>query len=95
VSALLKITLLNENANFDQTYWFGNIDGTLDKNILLVYDVFRYHVWISKVQRVFPSAQLLVDRIISTFNTIFKIKPAIRKSFSNNNNLSGMLQVMG
>jgi hypothetical protein len=50
VSALLKITLLNENANFDQTYWFGNIDGNLDKNILLVFDVFRYHVWTSKTQ---------------------------------------------
>jgi hypothetical protein len=95
VSTLLKITQLNENANFDQTYWFGNIDGTLDKNILLVYDVFRYHVWTCKSQRIFPSAPMLAGRILSTFQTIFKIKPSIRKSFSNNNNLFGMLQVTG
>jgi hypothetical protein len=95
VSALLRINLRNENANFDQTYWFGNIDGTLDKNILLVYDVFRFHVWTSKSQRIFPTATMLVERIVSTFRTIFKIKPSIKKSFSNNNNISGMLQVMG
>jgi hypothetical protein len=95
VSAALNITLLNNTAVFDQTYWFGNIDGTLDKNILLVYDVFRYHAWTSKRQKIFPTAEMLTGCIILTFQIIFRIKPSIRKAISNNNNLSGMLQVTG
>jgi hypothetical protein len=95
VSAALNITLLNNNAVFDQIYWFGSIDGTVDKNLLLVYDIFRYHVWTSKIQKIFPTPEMLTGRIISTFNTIFRIKPSIRKAISNNNNLSGMLQVTG
>jgi hypothetical protein len=95
VSAALNITVLNNNAVFDQIYWFGNIDGTLDKNMLLVYDVFRYHAWTSKMQKIFPSTEMLTERITSTFQIIFRIKPSIRKAISNNNNLSGMLQVTG
>jgi glycogen debranching enzyme len=91
----LNITVLNNNAVFDQIYWFGNIDGTLDKNMLLVYDVFRYHAWTCKIQKIFPSTEMLTERITSTFQVIFRIKPSIRKAILNNNNLSGMLQVTG
>jgi hypothetical protein len=91
----LMIDISYQNINFTQLYWFGNKDGELDKSSLLFFDILRYHVWCCKLRKTFPSEKILTCNIISTLRTIFRVKPALKKTFINNNILSGILQVMG
>jgi hypothetical protein len=91
----MKINITNENAEFDQLYWFGNNNGILDRNTLLVFDIFRYHLWLCKKQRIFPRVPILVDRTCATLEIIFRVKPSIKKSVQNNVILANILQVTG
>ncbi len=95
INANLRITFPVNNFNFDQAFWFGNVCGTLDKNTLLFFDILRYHLWCCKLQRVYPRADVLKERICSTLATIFRIKPSIKNAFRNNLILSNILQATG
>ncbi len=91
----MKINISSETADFDQLYWFGNNNGLLDRNLLLIFDIFRYHVWLCKKQRIFPSISMLVDRTCATLETVFRIKPSVNRSIQNNVILANILQVTG
>jgi hypothetical protein len=91
----LKIDISHQNLDFNQLYWFGNRNGELDRSSLLFFDILRYHVWCCKLRKTFPSEKILTCHIISSLQTIFRVKPSIRKTFLNNNILSGILQVTG
>jgi hypothetical protein len=84
-----------EDVTFDQVYWFGNINGKLDRNILLFFDIFRYHIWCNKRMHVFPDLCRLVDGICSTLATIFTVKPLIKSNFRKSTSLAGVLQAIG
>jgi hypothetical protein len=91
----MKMNICIENPDFDQLYWFGNNNGLMDRNLLLIFDIFRYHLWLFKKQRTFPHISMLVDRTCSTLETIFKIKASVKKSIQNNVILANILQVTG
>jgi hypothetical protein len=80
---------------FDQLYWFGNLNGNLEKNVLLTFDILRYHIWCSKLQRVFVTDETLTERVCNTLSTIFALKPLIKSAFRQNNNLANILQATG
>jgi hypothetical protein len=89
-----KIKWDSPDVDFNGIYWYGNCAGTLDRNILLFYDIFRYQVWLMKLRKtVDPSS--IIDNVLNHLNTIFIVKPSIKLSFMRNNNLSSILQAMG
>ncbi len=91
----LGIVWQGENWNFEDIYWFGNISGVFNGNVLLIYDIFRYLVWTAKMQRVFPNEHCLISNFSGILQTIFRIKPCIKLSFSRNASLANILRVTG
>jgi hypothetical protein len=89
-----KLKWDNPDVDFNSVYWYGNCMGTLDRNILLFYDIFRYQVWMMKLRKVIePSA--IIDNVFNHLKIIFNVKPSIKLSFMRNNTLSSILQAMG
>ncbi len=95
ISRKFKITFPNNNFCFNQAYWLGDVCGNLDKNVLLFFDLFRYHLWCFKVHKIFPRDDIIADRICGSLVTIFQIKPTIKNAFRNNLILCNVLQVTG
>jgi hypothetical protein len=82
------------NFDFESLFWYGNLGGDLDRNTLLFYDIVRYQIWCMKLKRMI-NLDLLISNIFDHLNAIFQLKPAVRRSFEKNNNLSKVLQAMG
>jgi hypothetical protein len=70
--------------DFDRIYWFGNLNGQLDRETLLLHDLFRFQLWAMKQRRVLDF-DLLITNTIGMLRTIFSIKLSIRTSFLKNN----------
>jgi hypothetical protein len=89
-----KLTWNSENFNFENLYWYG-MDGTkLDRQTLLLYDVFRFQIWNMKNRRII-NFDFITDNSINLLRTIFTLKPSIKTAFSRNNNLANILQATG
>jgi hypothetical protein len=82
------------NFDFESLFWYGNLGGDLDRNTLLFYDIVRYQIWCMKLKRMI-NLDLLIANIFDHLNSIFRLKPSVKRSFSKNNNLSNVLQAMG
>jgi hypothetical protein len=80
--------------NFEKLYWFGDLNGLLDRQSLLLFDIFRYQLW-SMRQRKVVNYDLIVYGTVNTLRTIFLIKPAIRANFLNNNSVANIVQAIG
>jgi hypothetical protein len=89
-----KLKWDNPDIDFNSMYWYGNHLGNLDRNILLFYDVFRYQIWSMKLQKIVEPSPL-IENVFNHLRAIFIIKPSIKLSFAQNNNLSSILQAMG
>jgi hypothetical protein len=90
-----KISWNKDRFNFSDAYWYGNIDGELEKPTLLMYDVFRFHLWNFKLRKQFPRLDPLCDHILDTLSTIFLIKPKVKKMFTYCNSVSNIVQAAG
>jgi hypothetical protein len=88
-----KIKWDSPDVDFNSIYWYGNCMGTLDRNILLFYDVFRYQVWMMKLRKI-VEPHSINNYVFNHLRTIFSVKPSIKLSFMRNNNLSSILQAM-
>ncbi len=82
------------NLDFDQIYWLGDVNGNLDRGILLLYDLFRFQIWAMK-QRKILNFDLLVTNVTDMLRTIFLLKPAIRTTFNNNKTLATIARATG
>ncbi len=89
-----KLTWNAVDLNFDKLYWFGDINGQLDKQTLLLYDIFRYQLW-SMRQRRIVDLDLLISGTVNTLRIVFRLSPAIRTQFLNNNSVANIVQATG
>jgi hypothetical protein len=89
-----KLEWSSDNFCFENLYWYGSDGGKLDRQALLVYDVFRYQVWNMKNRRII-NLDYIIDNSINQLRTIFLLKPSIKTSFARNNNLANLLQATG
>jgi hypothetical protein len=80
--------------DFDSIYWFGDLNGTLDRGSLLLYDLFRYQIWSMKQRRVL-NFEILINNVTDMLRTIFAIKPALRTSFIHNKTLASVARATG
>jgi hypothetical protein len=83
-----------ENFNFENLYWYGSIGTQLDRQALLVYDIFRYQIWNMKNRKIIDF-DFVIGNTIDQLRTIFILKPSIKLSFTRNNNLANILQATG
>jgi hypothetical protein len=90
----LRLTWNVTDLNFEQLYWFGDMNNMLDRPTLLVYDIFRYQLWCMK-QRKIIDLEFIINNSIDTLRTIFSIKPAIKSAFLKHNGLANILQATG
>ncbi len=79
---------------FDNVYWMGNFRGEFDGLALLVYDIFRYLIWSSKLKKIFPRIEILLSGFSSILGTAIAVKPGLRAALLRNNNISNILQVL-
>jgi hypothetical protein len=80
--------------DFDRVYWFGDLNGNLERGTLLLYDLFRYQIWLMKQRRIL-SFELLITNVTDMLRTIFAIKPALRTTFINNKTLATVARATG
>jgi hypothetical protein len=80
--------------DFDRVYWFGDLNGNLERGTLLLYDLFRYQIWLMKQRRIL-NFELLITNVTDMLRTIFAIKPALRTTFINNKTLATVARATG
>ncbi len=79
---------------FNRLYWFGEINGQLEKQVLLLYDLFRYNLWCMQQRRLID-IDLIIDNTVCMLRTIFSLKPSIKTAFCNHNRLANILEATG
>ncbi len=94
INRMCNLSWNANNFDFDGLFWYGNMCGDLDRNTLLFYDIVWYQIWCMKMKRLI-NLDLLISNIFDHLNSIFLIKPSVKRSFEKNNNLSKVLQAMG
>jgi hypothetical protein len=62
--------------DFNRIYWFGDVNGQLDRGSLLVYDLFRYQLWAMKQRRV-VDFDTVIRNTVGMLRTVFSIRPSI------------------
>jgi hypothetical protein len=80
--------------DFDRVYWFGDLNGNLERGSLLLYDLFRYQIWLMKLRRIL-NFELLITNVTDMLRTIFAIKPALRTTFIHNKTLATVARATG
>jgi hypothetical protein len=89
-----KLEWNSENFYFENLYWYGSNGTQLDRQALLVYDIFRYQIWNMKNRKIID-LNFIIGNTIDQLRTIFILKPSIKLSFTRNNNLANILQATG
>jgi hypothetical protein len=89
-----KLAWTDNASDFNKLYWFGELNGQLEKQVLLVYDLFRYSIWCMKQRRAIDM-DLVIDNTVCMLRTVFYLKPSIKTTFRNNNRLANILEATG
>jgi hypothetical protein len=89
-----KLKCDSENFNFENLYWYGADGDTLNRQTLLLYDIFRYQIWNMKIRKIIDF-DIIISNTVNQLRTIFLLKPSIKASFARNNNLANILQATG
>jgi hypothetical protein len=89
-----KLSWNSENFFFEDLYWYGVDGNKLDRQALLLYDIFRFQIWNMKNRKII-NFDFIVDNTISVLRTIFILKPSVKLAFTRNNNLVNILQATG
>jgi hypothetical protein len=71
---------LNDSV-FDEAYWYGTINQATCKSTLLLFDNFRYCIWIFKNRRTTPTLTDLKNMINGLLSGIFDRRPHILREF--------------
>ncbi len=92
---LSGIRVLGNDPNIRNIYWNGIIQNSLNKELLLIFELFRYCVWKSKIRRTVPRARTILYFLSNILSTIFSIKPEIETKIRNNLICAPLLQALG
>jgi len=92
---LSQIRIQGNDPNLKNSYWYGIGNGTLDKDILIIFEVFRFCIWKAKTRKKIPTALTVIEQSRDIFHTIGTLKPSIVISIQRNNICSNFLQARG
>jgi exonuclease III len=90
-----QIRIQGNDPNLKNVFWYGIRNGTLDKDFLIIFEVFRFCIWKSKTRKKIPTALAVTEQSKDVFHTIGTIKPGIIASIQRNNLCPNFLQALG
>jgi hypothetical protein len=67
----------------------------MDKDLFLIFELFRFCIWKVKIRKRIPRAAEITDLVRELLLTITKIKPGIREKMEKNVKCSLFLQALG
>jgi hypothetical protein len=90
-----RIVILITDGTFDDAYWYGNINNSICKPVLLIFDIFRYCIWLEKCRKKIPRLNTIVELFTCILAGLLKRRPSMITSFAALPYLSNLLQAMG
>jgi hypothetical protein len=92
---IIRIPVLPNDPNLKNIFWYGIVEGELDKELLLIFEIFRYCIWKEKTAKKIPHVLTVTESFFNILNTIFGISFKIRDNFTKNPKCANLLQAMG
>jgi len=83
------------NPDLKNIYWYGLVNGTLNKNVGLTFAIFRFVIWKFKIRKRVPRTLETFELVNTILCTICKVKPKIGLSFRNSLMFPNLLQARG
>ncbi len=93
--ALSRIQVRANDPFLKHLFWYGTDENGMDKDIFLIFELFRFCIWKVKIRKRIPRAVEITDLVRELLLTITKIKPGIREKMEKNIKCSLLLQALG
>jgi hypothetical protein len=84
-----------ENSKFCEIFWYGIINQSVCRPTLLFFDIFRYTIWTFRSRKKIPRYDALLDAMINILDTVFNLRPSVKRTFTNTLHFNTFLQAMG
>jgi hypothetical protein len=84
----------SENS-FDEFFWYGTINHATCKPTLLVFDIFRYCIWVSKLRRSVPRNHVIQVMFSDILGGILNRRRGLFQVFSGIPHIAGTLRAIG
>jgi len=78
-----------------KAYWNGVLNGQFDKNVALIFALFRFCTWKFKIRKRVPRALELLTLLQNLLSTIIGMRPKIRTAIINGNTFANLIQALG
>jgi len=92
---ITRLPVLPNDPNLKNVFWYGIANGKLDKEMLLIFGIFRYCIWKAKTAKTIPRSLNISESFFNMLQTIFSISFKTRDNFLKNPNCANLLQAMG
>jgi hypothetical protein len=89
------LRVLGNDQNIRNIYWNGIVNGSVNKELFLINNIFRYCIWKSKIRKMVPRARNILNSVSNILTTVLLIKPDLREKFQSNYIRAPFLQAMG
>jgi hypothetical protein len=93
--ALSRIQVRANDPSLKHLFWYGTGENGMDKDLFLLFELFRFCIWKVKIRKRIPRAVEITDLVRELLLTITKIKPGIREKMEKNIKCSLFLQALG
>jgi hypothetical protein len=101
-NSVLNMILIKNNIVFDladtkftEAYWYGTVNKSLNIPTLTFFDIFRYCIWNLRLRKKIPRLDTVTESMVSIINTIFHLRPNLRRSFEDTPHLTNFFQAIG
>jgi hypothetical protein len=101
-NSVLSMILVKNNIVFNLTdtkfceaYWYGTVNNSLSVPTLTFFDIFRFCIWNLRLRKKIPRFDTVTENMISIVNTIFCLRPNLRRSFEDTPHLTNFFQAIG
>ena len=88
------LRIQGNDPNIRNIYWNGIVNGSLNKDLFLINNIFRYCIWKSKIRKMVPRARNILNSVSNILTTVLLIKPDLREKFQNNYICAPFLQAI-
>jgi hypothetical protein len=90
-----NIIFNDDNSKFSEIFWYGIINQSVCRPTLLFFDIFRYTIWNFRSRKKIPRYDTLCDAMINILDTVFSLRPSVKRTFTNILHFDNFLQAMG
>jgi len=89
--------MVPDQEGFLNLYWYGIYEEDLQqcKNLLLIFDLFRYCLWKCKLRRKIPNTQRFMDEFKFVLSNCMLTNKSVRVSLENCNIVANLIPAQG